>query len=35
MWPKPGAEEASPKITFVKKVEVERETLVIGAGYYP
>ena len=34
MWPKPGVEEASPKISYVKKAEVERETLVVGAGYY-
>jgi signal transduction histidine kinase len=34
MWPKPGSEEASPKISYVKKAEVERETLVVGAGYY-
>ena len=34
MWPKPGSEDASPKMYYVKKVEVERETLVVGAGYY-
>jgi len=34
MWPKPGAEEPSLKISYIKKTEVKGEIFVIGAGYY-
>ncbi|MDP8201177.1 MAG: cache domain-containing protein, partial [Candidatus Tenebribacter burtonii] len=34
MWPKPGAEEPSLKISYIRKTKVKDETLVIGAGYY-
>ncbi|MFC1898021.1 cache domain-containing protein [Candidatus Cloacimonadota bacterium] len=34
MWPKPGAEEPSPKMSYVKKAVADGETLVVGSGYY-
>ena len=34
MWPKPGTEEPSPKMSFVKKVTVGDEVMVVGAGFY-
>ena len=34
MWPKPGAEKPSLKMSYIRKTKVKDETLVIGAGYY-
>jgi len=34
MWPKPGAEEPSLKMSYIKKTEVKGEILVVGAGFY-
>lgn len=35
VWPKPGEKEASPKLSFIKKVETaDGETLVLGCGAY-
>lgn len=35
VWPKPGEKEASPKLSFVKKVKSkDGETLVLGCGAY-
>lgn len=34
MWPKPGDEESSPKMSYLKKVVIGDETLAVGAGYY-
>lgn len=35
MWPKPGQTTPSLKRVFVKKAQVEGETLIVGCGYYP
>ena len=34
MWSKPGAEEPSLKMSYLKKTEVKGEILVVGAGYF-
>lgn len=34
VWPKPGAEETSPKVSYVKLVKVGEEELVVGCGVY-
>jgi len=35
MWPKPGEKEPSLKRVFVKKADIDGQTLVVGCGYYP
>jgi len=35
MWTKPGETEPSKKVVYVKKVVVEKDTLVVGCGYFP
>jgi len=34
MWPKPGESEPSKKMTYIKKVKVGDETLIVGSGFY-
>jgi len=35
MWPKPDETTPSKKLVYVKKVIIEQDTLVVGAGYFP
>lgn len=34
-WPKPGEKVPSLKRVYVKKVDIDGKTLVVGCGYYP
>lgn len=34
MWPKPGKTEPSKKLSYIKKVELGEEMLIVGAGIY-
>ena len=34
MWPKPGETNPSKKISYIKKVKLGNETLIVGAGIY-
>ena len=35
MWPKPGETEPSFKLSYLRKVVVEQDTLVVGCGFHP
>lgn len=34
MWPKPGETKPSKKWSYIKKVKMGKETLLVGAGIY-
>ncbi len=34
MWPKPGQKDVSPKVSYVKLVEKDGQSYVLGAGMY-
>jgi methyl-accepting chemotaxis protein len=34
MWPKPGESEPSNKWSYIRKVTIEEESFIVGAGFY-
>ena len=34
MWPKPGETKPSKKVSYIKKVKLGKEVLIVGAGIY-
>ncbi len=35
LWPKPGTDKAVKKISYLRKIEVGGEALIVAAGFYP
>jgi signal transduction histidine kinase len=35
LWPKPGEEKPSKKISYLKKMSINGKVRIVGAGFYP